>query len=162
MGANKRKQFAAEIERLLMDHFPWVFLHHHLFFFGYGSHFCISEAEERSALVIEYADSEEDAEKGTLEDGDLFYVEEWDLQSMYAAMLKEIFGDGGDFDLYELFGHNVMIIDKENGHCYGEIIEITDQEDGEPEECITIELDRGKTRGFYKSELLVLHDCGPA
>lgn len=162
MESNKRKQYAAEIIRLLMDHFPWEHIHHRQFFFGYGSHFCISEIEERNALVIEYADCKEDAEKGTLEDGDLFCVEEWDLQSMYAAMLREIFGDDGDFDLYELFGHNVMIIDKENGHCYGEIIEIADQEDGEPEESITIELDSGKTRGFYKSELLLLRDCGPA
>jgi len=145
-----------------MNHFPWDSIHQRMLFFHFGRCFCISEVEEQNALVIEYAESEEDAEKGTLEDGDLFCVDEWSLQSMYAAMLKEIFGDDGDVDLYELFGHNVMIIDRENGHCYGEIIEITDQEDGEPEECITIELGRGKIRGFYKSELLLLHDCGPA
>ena len=42
------------------------------------------------ALVIEYAEDYEEARFNYLEDGDLFYLDEMDEETMFQAMLQEI------------------------------------------------------------------------
>lgn len=42
------------------------------------------------ALVIEHAESYDDALANRLEDGDLFYLDELDEEAMFQAMLREI------------------------------------------------------------------------
>lgn len=43
-----------------------------------------------NALVIEYAESVEDAKQNRFEDGDLFFIGELDERSMFNAMIQEI------------------------------------------------------------------------
>lgn len=46
-----------------------------------------------NAIVIEYAENYEEAQKGLFgEDGDLFYMDEMDEEQMYNTMIKEIEG----------------------------------------------------------------------
>lgn len=46
---------------------------------------------EYDALVVEYADNLELAKKNVFgEDGDLFYMDEMDVEEMFQAMLEEI------------------------------------------------------------------------
>ena len=42
------------------------------------------------ALVLEYADSVEEAKKNRFEDGDLFYLEDMDEETMFQCMIQEI------------------------------------------------------------------------
>lgn len=42
------------------------------------------------ALVIEYADNYEEARINRFEDGDLFYLDEMNEETMFQAMLREI------------------------------------------------------------------------
>ena len=42
------------------------------------------------ALVVEYADSAEEAKRNLFEDGDLFYLEEMDEETMFQGMIQEI------------------------------------------------------------------------
>ena len=42
------------------------------------------------AFVIEYADDSEEAALNRFEDGDLFYLDDMDLDEMFAAMRREI------------------------------------------------------------------------
>lgn len=161
----EKREYIPEINRLLMDLFPWESVHGKIFFIAGKGWFHVSEVfGDAAALVIEYAEDEEAARNGRTEDGDLFYEDEWDLKSMYAAMLREIYGadEKNGTDLLEMFGHKVEVIDEENRRCFGEIVEYTDTEDGEPEECITVETKSGEYRGFYRSGILFVHDCGPA
>lgn len=43
-----------------------------------------------NAIVIEYAESKDDADKNMFEDGDLFYLDELDEDAMFEAMIREI------------------------------------------------------------------------
>lgn len=43
-----------------------------------------------NSIVIEYAGSMEEAAKNLFEDGDLFDMDEMDLEQMYESMIKEI------------------------------------------------------------------------
>lgn len=43
-----------------------------------------------NAVVVEYAESEQEARKNIFEDGDLFYMEELDENEMFDAIIKEI------------------------------------------------------------------------
>lgn len=43
-----------------------------------------------NAVVIEHADSEEEARKNRFEDGDLFYMDELEEDAMFNAMIREI------------------------------------------------------------------------
>ncbi len=52
--------------------------------------FMITVLEWAEALVLEHADSEEDARKNLFEDGDLFYLEEFDEEQMLKEMIQEI------------------------------------------------------------------------
>ena len=42
------------------------------------------------AIVVEYAENFEEAKLNRFEDGDLFYLEEMDEETMFRAMLREI------------------------------------------------------------------------
>ena len=42
------------------------------------------------ALVIEYAENADEAKKNRFEDGDLFYIEDMDEETMYNSMIQEI------------------------------------------------------------------------
>lgn len=42
------------------------------------------------AIVIEYAETMEEAEKNMFEDGDLFYLDELDENQMFEQMIREI------------------------------------------------------------------------
>lgn len=43
-----------------------------------------------NAIVIEYAESMEDAKKNMFEDGELFYLDDMNEDEMFKAMIKEI------------------------------------------------------------------------
>ena len=55
-----------------------------------GMLFSLSCIEFFGALVIEYAENYEEAELNRFEDGDLFYPEDMDEETMFRAMLQEI------------------------------------------------------------------------
>lgn len=55
-----------------------------------GSVFTLSKFPGAYALVIEYAESYEDAVLYRLEDGDLFYLEDMDEETMFQRMIREI------------------------------------------------------------------------
>jgi len=55
-----------------------------------ASLFAIDYLGPYGALVIEYAEDYDDALANRLEDGDLFYLDELDEESMFQAMLREI------------------------------------------------------------------------
>ena len=52
--------------------------------------FMITGLEWAQAIVVEHADSEEEARKNLFEDGDLFYLEELDEEQMLQEMIREI------------------------------------------------------------------------
>ncbi len=52
--------------------------------------FLIDAFNSENALVIEYADNEDEAKLNRFEDGDLFYLDELDENEMFARMLNEI------------------------------------------------------------------------
>lgn len=55
-----------------------------------GTLFALDCLGPYGALVIEYAENIEDAKMNRFEDGDLFYLENLDEETMYQAMLSEI------------------------------------------------------------------------
>lgn len=55
-----------------------------------GAIFFLSIFPGEAALVIEYAESVEDAMLYHFEDGDRFYLEDMDEETMFQAMLREI------------------------------------------------------------------------
>ena len=55
-----------------------------------GEIFVISKIISFNALVIEYAENISAATNNDFEDGDLFYMDEYDEKSMYEKMLQEI------------------------------------------------------------------------
>lgn len=55
-----------------------------------GSVFTLSKFPGAYALVIEYAESYEDALLYRLEDGDRFYLEDMDEETMFQSMMREI------------------------------------------------------------------------
>lgn len=55
-----------------------------------GVIFSIGTLLSFGALVVEYADSEAEAKRNRFEDGDLFYLEEMDEETMYQGMIQEI------------------------------------------------------------------------
>lgn len=57
---------------------------------GDGSVFTLSKFPGAYALVIEYAESYEDAILYRLEDGDRFYLEDVDEETMFQSMMREI------------------------------------------------------------------------
>ena len=77
------ERLAAQYEEVLIDK-------HKFFAATDGSLFRVSVFPGEMALVIEYADSAEDARKNALEDGDRFYLDEMDLETMVRNMVAEI------------------------------------------------------------------------
>ena len=55
-----------------------------------GMLFALDYLGPYGALVIEYAESIEEAKLNRFEDGDLFYLEEMDEDTMFRAMIQEI------------------------------------------------------------------------
>lgn len=55
-----------------------------------GALFRVYAFPGQAALVIEYADTEQEARQNALEDGDRFYLDEMDLDTMLHNMVKEI------------------------------------------------------------------------
>lgn len=55
-----------------------------------GSLFTLDYLLPYGALVIGYADNEAEAKLNRFEDGDLFYLEDMDEETMFEAMLREI------------------------------------------------------------------------
>lgn len=55
-----------------------------------GSLFTLEYIIPYGALVIGYADNEEEAKLNRFEDGDLFYLEDMDEETMFNAMIQEI------------------------------------------------------------------------
>lgn len=55
-----------------------------------GALFRVGVFPGEMALVIEYADTEQEARQNALEDGDRFYLDEMDLDAMLQNMVKEI------------------------------------------------------------------------
>ena len=55
-----------------------------------GSFFTLDYIIPFEALVIGYAENEQDVNLNRFEDGDLFYMEDMDEETMYQDMLREI------------------------------------------------------------------------
>ena len=55
-----------------------------------GTIFCVCSFLDEAAIVIEYADSYEDAALNRFEDGDRFHLDEMNEETMFQAMLREI------------------------------------------------------------------------
>lgn len=86
--AMKRK---SELETLLSQSYSQVSMHNEKFFLAENKKVFHVDIFDSSALVIEYADSVEEAEQYLLEDGDRFYLEDYaDAETMLAAILEEI------------------------------------------------------------------------
>lgn len=86
--ATKRK---SELEDLLSKNYRHVSLQDENFFLTENNNVFHVDIFDSAALVIEYAESVEVAEKYQLEDGDRFYLSDYtDAGAMLEAMLKEI------------------------------------------------------------------------
>ena len=86
--ATKRK---SELEDLLSKNYRHVSLQDENFFLTENNAVFHVDIFDSAALVIEYAESVEAAEKYQLEDGDRFYLSDYtDAGAMLEAMLKEI------------------------------------------------------------------------
>lgn len=57
-----------------------------------GMVFNVDEFRSMNALVVEYAENEDEANKHRFEDGDLFYLDELDDAEMLKAIIAEIEG----------------------------------------------------------------------
>lgn len=57
-----------------------------------GGIFSLCSFPNDLALVIEHAENQQEAELNRFEDGDLFYLEDMDEETMFQAMLREIEG----------------------------------------------------------------------
>lgn len=55
-----------------------------------GAFFRVYAFPSQAALVIEYADTEQEARQNALEDGDRFYLDETTLDEMLRLMIAEI------------------------------------------------------------------------
>lgn len=55
-----------------------------------GRVICVALVASYNAVVVEYADSISAAELNCFEDGDLFYLEKADADTIFSAMLGEI------------------------------------------------------------------------
>lgn len=85
---NKRK---SDLESMFSDRFEQVSISDTLCFrTPNGGIFRVCSFPEEGALVIEYAETEAEANLNQFEDGDRFYLDEMSLESMFQAMLQEI------------------------------------------------------------------------
>ena len=86
--ATKRK---SELEDMLSKNYRHVSLQDENFFLTENNNVFHVDIFDSAALVIEYAESVEAAEKYQLEDGDRFYLSDYtDAGAMLDALLKEI------------------------------------------------------------------------
>lgn len=80
-----------KLEQLLSQRFESVYIKGNLCFCKQnGAVFSLCAFPKDAAIVIEYADSIEEAKINRFEDGDMFYVEEMDEETMLQAVLREI------------------------------------------------------------------------
>lgn len=79
------ERLAAQYREVLVDG-------HKFFAATDDSLFRVSVFPGEMALVIEYADSAEEAKENALEDGDRFYLDEMDFETMVRSMAAEIEG----------------------------------------------------------------------
>lgn len=79
------ERLAAQYREVLIDG-------HKFFAATDDSLFRVSVFPGEMALVIEYADSAEEAKENALEDGDRFYLDEMDFETMVRSMAAEIEG----------------------------------------------------------------------
>ena len=85
---NKRK---SDLEAMFSEQFEQVSISDTLCFrTPNGGIFRVCPFPEEGALVIEYAETEDEAKLNQFEDGDRFYLDEMSLESMFQAMLQEI------------------------------------------------------------------------
>jgi len=55
-----------------------------------GEYFMVTGLTAFGGVIIEHAFSKQEAEKNLFEDGDLFYLNEMDEDTMFKAMMREI------------------------------------------------------------------------
>ena len=79
-------------ERLAAQYREVLIVGHKFFAATDDSLFRVSVFPGEMALVIEYADSAEEAKENALEDGDRFYLDEMDFETMVRSMAAEIEG----------------------------------------------------------------------
>lgn len=88
---SKIKNRAATLEARFADIFKKTVVGNRMCFqLPGGVLFAVDYMGAYGALVIEYADNYEEAKLNRFEDGDLFYLEEMDEDTMFQAMLREI------------------------------------------------------------------------
>lgn len=81
--SNLEQQFAQQFEQL--------YVHNNLCFRKQdGVIFSLCAFPEDAAIVVEYAVNFEEANLNRFEDGDLFYLEDMDEETMFHSMLEEI------------------------------------------------------------------------
>lgn len=87
----------ANLEQRIREHYNIAFQlsGKDCFTTGNDEFFMLTGLSWANAVVVEYAESEQEAKKNIFEDGDLFYVEELDENEMFDAIIKEI-GDTVD------------------------------------------------------------------
>ena len=88
---NKSIKRRDKLEKLLAQQFERLCVNGNLCFRKQnGVVFSLCVFPKDAAIVVEYADTIDDAEKNLFEDGDLFYIEEMDEETMYQAVIQEI------------------------------------------------------------------------
>ena len=89
---SKIKKRAEVMEERFSSRYKTVLVDGRPFFLGPDGStlFVLNYMISYGALVIAYAESVEDAEAYRMEDGDLFYVEDLDEESMFQLMIQEI------------------------------------------------------------------------
>ena len=95
MGSKlKIKARAAALNARFSEQYKTIQVGPRAFFLGPdgASLFALDYLGPYGALVIEYAESIDDARDNRLEDGDLFYLDELDEEAMFQAMIQEIEG----------------------------------------------------------------------
>ena len=86
----KRKK-KSDLDLRFSERFEQMVIHNTLCFRKPdGGLFRVCPFPGEGALVIEYAENDREAELNRFEDGDLFYLEDMDEETMFQAMLNEI------------------------------------------------------------------------
>lgn len=87
----QRKKMLSKInERLTMFYEKETISGHECFKHKSGMYFRVFEFPGSNALCIEYADNKEEAHKNRFENGDRFFLEDYDKDEMLEAMICEI------------------------------------------------------------------------
>lgn len=88
---NETKKRRSNLEQRLAQQFEQLYVRDALCFQrADGVIFSLCSFPGEKAIVIEYAETLEEAKLNRFEDGDRFYLEEMDEETMFQAMLREI------------------------------------------------------------------------